>query len=113
MSTKEVHEKSSTEEPNKAMVRQVSNGAVLSGEVGHIGSSEIDMADRTADIEKHKAAAGAAHFNRLGWKRLTVVLIVEAIALGSLSIPRAFAQLGMVAGVIATIGLGLVAIQSR
>ncbi|KAL8380722.1 hypothetical protein RB595_005144 [Gaeumannomyces hyphopodioides] len=112
MSTKDAHEKSSSEEPNKAMERQISNGAVLSGEVGHIGSSEIDMADRTADMEKHKAAAGAAHFKRLGWKRLTVVLIVEAIALGSLSIPRAFAQLGMLAGVITTIGLGLVAIQS-
>ncbi|KAI0133958.1 amino acid transporter-like protein [Xylariales sp. AK1849] len=57
-------------------------------------------------------AQGQARFNRLGWKRLTVVLIVEAIALGSLSIPSAFAQLGMVAGVIMTVGLGLVAIYT-
>ncbi|KAI4597899.1 hypothetical protein KJ359_003706 [Pestalotiopsis sp. 9143b] len=57
-------------------------------------------------------AQGHAHFNRLGWRRLTVVLIVEAIALGSLSIPGAFATLGMVAGVIMTVGLGLVAIYT-
>lgn len=55
---------------------------------------------------------GEAKFHRLGWKRLTVVLIVEAIALGSLSIPSAFATLGMVAGVICTVGLGLVAIYT-
>lgn len=57
-------------------------------------------------------AQGTAHFNRLGWKRLTVVLIVEAIALGALSIPSAFATLGMVAGVITTVGIGLIAIYT-
>ncbi|KAI1340085.1 transmembrane amino acid transporter protein-domain-containing protein [Xylariaceae sp. FL0016] len=60
------------------------------------------------DLEK----AGGAHFHRLGWKRLTVVLIVEAIALGSLSMPSAFATLGMVPGVIVSVGLGLVAIYT-
>ncbi|KAK9415557.1 putative N amino acid transport system protein [Seiridium unicorne] len=57
-------------------------------------------------------AQGQAHFSRLGWRRLTVVLIVEAIALGSLSIPGAFATLGMVAGVILSVGLGLIAIYT-
>ncbi|KAK5994110.1 N amino acid transport system protein [Cladobotryum mycophilum] len=61
-----------------------------------------------ADLEK----AADAHFHRLGWKRLTVVLIVEAIALGSLSLPSAFATLGMVAGVITCVGLGLLAIYT-
>lgn len=64
------------------------------------------------DLEKRKAAEGHDKFHRLGWKRLTVVLIVEAIALGSLSVPSAFASLGMVAGVIICIGLGLIAIYS-
>ena len=65
-----------------------------------------------ADLEKQKTAEGEAHFNRLGWKRLTVVLIVEAIALGSLSLPSAFAALGMVAGTICSVGLGLLAIYT-
>jgi hypothetical protein len=65
-----------------------------------------------SEIEAQKTALGEAHFNRLGWKRLTVILIVEAIALGSLSVPAAFAKLGMVAGVITTIGLGLIAIYT-
>ncbi|CAM1507740.1 Fc.00g045880.m01.CDS01 [Cosmosporella sp. VM-42] len=65
-----------------------------------------------ADIEKAKAAQGDAHFHRLGWKRLTVVLIVEAIALGCLSLPSAFATLGMVPGVILCVGLGLIAIYT-
>ncbi|KAL1594395.1 hypothetical protein SLS60_010155 [Paraconiothyrium brasiliense] len=55
---------------------------------------------------------GQERFKRLGWKRLTVCLIVEAIALGSLSVPSAFATVGMVAGVILTVGLGLIAIYT-
>jgi len=50
--------------------------------------------------------------NRRGWKKLTVCLIVEAIALGSLSIPSVFAHTGMVAGVILTVGLGFMAIYT-
>lgn len=53
---------------------------------------------------------GENKYHRLGWQRLTICLIVEAIALGSLSIPSAFATLGMVPGVILTVGLGLIAI---
>ncbi|ROW01114.1 hypothetical protein VSDG_02750 [Cytospora chrysosperma] len=64
------------------------------------------------DVEKRKAAEGHAKFHQLGWKRLTVVLIVEAIALGSLSIPSAFAALGMVAGVILCVGIGIIAIYT-
>lgn len=64
------------------------------------------------DIEKRKAAEGHDKFHQLGWKRLTVVLIVEAIALGSLSIPSAFASLGMIAGVILCLGLGMIAIYT-
>ncbi|KAH8734088.1 transmembrane amino acid transporter protein-domain-containing protein [Ilyonectria robusta] len=73
--------------------------------------AELDERTR-ADLEKQKAAEGNAHFHRLGWKRLTVVLIVEAIALGCLSLPSAFATLGMVAGTILCVGLGLVAIYT-
>jgi len=55
---------------------------------------------------------GEQKFHKLGWKRLTVCLIVEAIALGSLSIPSAFATVGMVPGVIMCVGLGLIAIYT-
>ncbi|KAF2653988.1 hypothetical protein K491DRAFT_601747 [Lophiostoma macrostomum CBS 122681] len=55
---------------------------------------------------------GEQKFHKLGWKRLTICLIVEAIALGSLSVPSAFATVGMVAGVILTVGLGFVAIYT-
>lgn len=63
--------------------------------------------DKTTTVQE-----GSEKFKRLGWKRLTICLIVEAIALGSLSIPSAFAKLGMVAGVIMCVGLGLVAIYT-
>ncbi|KAF9700037.1 hypothetical protein EKO04_001701 [Ascochyta lentis] len=63
--------------------------------------------DKTATVQE-----GSEKFHQLGWKRLTICLIVEAIALGSLSIPSAFATLGMVAGVIMCVGLGLVAIYT-
>ncbi|KAK1971598.1 transmembrane amino acid transporter [Colletotrichum sublineola] len=86
---------------------QFSRDAVFPGEV--VG--EVTDLNQQ-DLEKQKAAQGSAHFHRLGWKRLTVVLIVEAIALGSLSLPAAFATLGMVAGVILSLGLGLIAIYT-
>lgn len=39
------------------------------------------MSERERGIYEH----GVQKFSRLGWKRLTVVLIVEAVALGCLS----------------------------
>lgn len=85
--------------------RENAPGGPLAGE-----TSEFE--ERRADLEKQKTAEGNAHFHRLGWKRLTIVLIVEAIALGSLSLPAAFATLGMVAGVICSVSLGLIAIYT-
>jgi hypothetical protein len=74
---------------------------------GKKSDPELAPVDKTATVQE-----GHEKFNRLGWKRLTICLIVEAIALGSLSIPNAFAKLGMVAGVIMCIGLGLIAIYT-
>lgn len=78
--------------------------------VGEITEYDDNMS--RADLEKQKTAQGEAHFHRLGWKRLTIILIVEAIALGSLSLPKAFATLGMVAGTLVSVGLGLLAIYT-
>lgn len=61
---------------------------------------------------RHSLYETESRFNRLGWKKLTICLIVEAIALGSLSVPSAFASLGMVPGVIVSVGLGLIAIYT-
>jgi hypothetical protein len=69
-------------------------------------NKEIDLARHEALIE------GEQKFHRLGWKKLTICLIVKAIALGALSIPSAFANLGMIAGVILTVGIGLIAIYT-
>ncbi|PYH92264.1 N amino acid transport system protein [Aspergillus ellipticus CBS 707.79] len=68
--------------------------------------------DALGDGEQQIIEAGEAKYHRLGWKGLTVMLIVEAIGLGSLSIPSAFATLGMVAGVICCVGIGLIAIYT-
>lgn len=67
-----------------------------------------DMSEQEQQIYK----SGIQKFNQLGWKRLTIVLIVEAVALGTLSIPSTFATLGMVAGVICCIGIGLIAVYT-
>ncbi|KAJ5766078.1 uncharacterized protein N7511_003694 [Penicillium nucicola] len=61
-------------------------------------------------LEHALAVEGNERFHRLGWKRLTIILIVQSIALGSLSLPSAFATLGMVAGVTLCLGLGCIAI---
>ncbi|KAJ5593798.1 uncharacterized protein N7459_000006 [Penicillium hispanicum] len=73
---------------------------------------ESDMVGEVSDAERHVYDHGIQKYNRLGWKRLTIVLIVEAIALGSLSIPSTFASLGMVAGTICCVGIGLIAIYT-
>ncbi|RSL55105.1 hypothetical protein CEP54_009544 [Fusarium duplospermum] len=75
-------------------------------------STSEKMIGEVTEFEKRKILDGKAKFSRLGWKRLTIVLIVQAVALGSLSIPGAFATLGMVAGVICSIGIGLIAIYT-
>ena len=62
--------------------------------------------------QKQLAAQGNAHFHRLGWKRLAIVTIVEAVALGALSLPSAYHTLGMFPGVFLTITLGLVSIYT-
>ncbi|CEJ80431.1 Putative Transmembrane amino acid transporter [[Torrubiella] hemipterigena] len=84
------------------------DSGVMAGEI----SGEVSDVDLRDDLEKQKTAEGEAHFHRLGWKRLTIVLIVEAIALGSLSLPKVFATLGMVAATILCVGLGLLAIYT-
>ncbi|KAF1936166.1 N amino acid transport system protein [Clathrospora elynae] len=74
---------------------------------GKKSDPEMMPVDKTETVQE-----GSEKFNRLGWQQLTVCLIVEAIALGSLSIPSAFAKLGMVPGVIMCVGLGFVAIYT-
>lgn len=69
-------------------------------------NKEIDLARHEALLE------GQQKFKKLGWKKLTICLIVKAIALGALSIPSAFANLGMVGGIILTVGIGLIAIYT-
>ncbi|KAH7026440.1 N amino acid transport system protein [Microdochium trichocladiopsis] len=61
-------------------------------------------------IRKQKALAGDAHFHRMGWRGLALILIVEAVALGALSLPQCFAVLGIVAGTIVSVVFGLLAI---
>jgi hypothetical protein len=70
--------------------------------------TEPSLCGSQTELERQKKIQGHNKFHRLGWKRLVIVLIIEAIALGSLSLPAAFATLGMVGGVIASVGIGLV-----
>ena len=78
-------------------------------EAGYGYGDELTQEYTVHDGSIHKAEK---KFKRLGWIRLTVCLIVEAIALGSLSVPSAFATVGMVPGVILCVGLGFVAIYT-
>ncbi|OGE58250.1 hypothetical protein PENARI_c001G11428 [Penicillium arizonense] len=86
----------------------IPNGKITDNSTDPGGDIMGEMSDR----ERNLYDEGMKKFSRLGWKRLTVVLIVEAIALGTLSIPSSFATLGMVAGIICTVGIGLVAIYT-
>lgn len=73
---------------------------------------KVDVLGEMSERERTIHEDGMHKFHRLGWKRLALVLLVEAIALGCLSLPQAFATLGMVAGVICCIGLGVIAVYT-
>ncbi|KAK3987193.1 transmembrane amino acid transporter protein-domain-containing protein [Cladorrhinum sp. PSN332] len=84
-----------------------------SGVLGCTSSEEnVGQVQQGFDFERQKEAEGEAAFHQLGWKRLTIVLIVTAVALGSLSLPSVFATLGMVAGVILCVSIGLAAMYA-
>ncbi|RYP61505.1 hypothetical protein DL771_010114 [Monosporascus sp. 5C6A] len=97
---------------NKQFSSKSSTGAPLAQNASFDNAEVVGQITDISGLERAKADEGHAHFSRLGWKRLTVVLIVEAIALGSLSMPGAFATLGMVAGTLVCVGVGLVAIYT-
>lgn len=78
----------------------------------HPGQHNSTQEVRDPDLEATGQRDGNPKFHQLGWKRLTILAMVEAIALGSLGLPRAFATLGMVAGVLLSIGIGLVAMYA-
>ncbi|KAF7595694.1 hypothetical protein BBP40_005138 [Aspergillus hancockii] len=77
-----------------------------------VSLSHGNITEDLNDVEQRIVEAGEAKYHRLGWKRMTIMLIIEAIALGALSIPAAFATLGMVGGVVSCIGIGLLAIYT-
>lgn len=68
--------------------------------------------EELAGYDEEDIHEGEAKYHQLGWIRLTICLIVEAIALGSLTMPSVFATVGMVAGVLLTVGIGLTAIYT-
>lgn len=103
----------STASKNKDKPQGPQDNNILSAPIAQDDDSTSEkMVGEVTEFEKRKILDGKAKFSRLGWKRLTIVLIVQAVALGSLSIPGAFATLGMVAGVICSIGIGLIAIYT-
>jgi len=52
---------------------------------------DTEKEGRSSSADDASVHEGEEKFKQLGWVKLTVCLIVEAIALGSLSIPSAFA----------------------
>lgn len=96
----------STRKPSAEVPRaQPASGESTDNDI--LGETSDELRD---DRLKQIAAEGNAHFHRLGWKRLAIVTIVEAVALGALSLPSAYATLGMFPGVFLTITLGMLAI---
>jgi hypothetical protein len=85
---------------------------VLGCNKAHAGERNSAQEVSDSDLEATGQRDGNPKFHQLGWKRLTILAMVEAIALGSLGLPRAFATLGMVAGILLSIGIGLVAMYA-
>jgi hypothetical protein len=101
-------------------ITQQSDPLATTKDLSGLNSDQIinidDSYDQTTgtitEFEKQKAAEGEVYFQRLGWKRLAVILVVEAIGLGEFSLLGAFATLGVIAGVFYCISLGLMAVYT-
>lgn len=91
-------------------------GAVSSGDdrlmINNSKRGELGDDAYVSDEAYDRALRGKEAMHRLGWVKMATLLCVEAIALGALSLPAAFATLGMVGGVIVTVGSGFLAIYS-
>lgn len=70
------------------------------------------LGGKLSGLEQQKTEEGLIKYSRLGWKRLTILLIVEAIALGALSLPAAFATPGLVAGILLNVVIGLISVYT-
>lgn len=70
--------------------------------------------DYNVTAEEYDVGYGHEHekFKQLSWPRLTICLIVEAIALGALSLPGAYATVGLPAGVVLTVCIGLITVYT-
>lgn len=69
--------------------------------------------ERSGDDSIHadpEAGVGQERLKKIGYIQFTVLLIVEAIALGTLGMPSAFAALGMALGIVLTLFFGLISI---
>ncbi|KAF5008869.1 hypothetical protein FDECE_4893 [Fusarium decemcellulare] len=73
---------------------------------------DVEQKGTMGSSRRNSIQQGQSKLTRLGWGRLTICLIVESVALGALSMPSVFARLGMIAGVLMSVGLGLIAIYT-
>ena len=74
---------------------------------------DADEQERGSRLEKSsqldEEEREAQKFKKVSWQGLAAVMLVEGVALGTLSFPAAFATLGLVPGIIVTVGIGLIA----
>lgn len=71
---------------------------------------EKDPVTQVAIHNLEELPEGAAQFHKLSWQRLAVLLLCESVALGTLSMPRSFATLGLVPGILITVGIALISV---
>lgn len=100
-----------------------SSGSADASAVDHIEASAQQASAKEANagsievipvaVEDVEAGPHTGESKKLiGRKQFTVLLTVEAIALGTLGVPRAFADLGMIGGVILTPLFGLISLYT-
>lgn len=97
--SKDLSDGSSTEQAYKMQGLKSKRGEL--GEEAYVSDEAYELASK-----------GQEKRNKLGWIKMSVLLCVEAIALGALSLPGAFASVGMAGGVILCVGIGLIAIYA-
>lgn len=71
-----------------------------------------DAHGQTVEEGAYDPSSDAHKFKKLSWVQLGLLLLVEAVALGSLSLPGSFDTVGMAAGVIITFVVGLLTLYT-
>lgn len=98
-------------EVSKDEKSQKASGMLSGGNLGPTVSNQLP-AEAKVDVVLAHQNDGDIKYRTMSWQKCAAILFGEYVCLAILSFPWAFATLGMAGGILATFGLGLIALYT-